>query len=219
MLLHFQLQELKTEDLSGSVLIALQRYFDSSSCWSRSIQWHFQTLRIYLHDFVSYDNHSQPFVCWASSAPQPLGCWGSGTPQVLLLRLLGGMRAGPGRTLECGGWHTAPVSRVQKAGLGAPAPRVPHVRSIPHPLRARCQPRRAAASSRGLLAAFVRAVLMARSILCRLKCQTTRVIHPGQMYAFSLFLSFPLNPTAAKGETMPSINTDGTTLLLRQIRG
>lgn len=45
------------------------------------------------------------------------------------------------------------------------------------------------------------------------------MIHPGQMYAFSLLLSFPLNPTAAKEETMPFINTDGTTWLLRQIRG
>lgn len=133
MLLHFQLQELKTEGLSGSVLIALQRYFDSSSCWSCLIQWHFQILRLYLHDFVCYHNHSQPFVCWDSSAPRPLGCWGSGTPRYCCTGLFLGMRAGPGQTLECDGWHPAPVSRVQKAGLGAPAPRVPHVLCIPCP--------------------------------------------------------------------------------------
>lgn len=41
------------------------------------------------------------------------------------------------------------------------------------------------------------------------------MIHPEKMYAFSLFLSFLLNPTAAKEETMPFVNTDGTTLLLK----
>lgn len=45
------------------------------------------------------------------------------------------------------------------------------------------------------------------------------MVHPKQMYAFSLFLSFLLNPTAAKEETMPFINTDGSTWILRQICG
>lgn len=74
MLLHFQLQELKTEGLSGSVLIALQWYLDSSGCWSCLIQWHFQILRIYLHDFVTYHNHSSLL---SAGTVQHLGPWGA----------------------------------------------------------------------------------------------------------------------------------------------
>lgn len=136
---------------------------------------------------------------------------------MLLHRLLGGMRA-LGRR-----WNAMTHSSCQqssKGRAGRPCPsgttRTQHSLS---PLRARCQPRRAAASSQGHLAAFVQAVLMARSILSRLECQTTRIIQPGKIHAFSLFLPFPLNPTATKEATMPFINTDGTTLLLRQICG
>lgn len=45
------------------------------------------------------------------------------------------------------------------------------------------------------------------------------MIHPGKMYAFSLFLSFPLNPIAAEEETMPFINTDGIALFRNQLCG
>lgn len=131
MLLHFQPQELKTVGLSGSILIAFQWYSDSSSCWSWLIQWHFQILRIYLHNVVTCHNHSQPSVCWDGLAPRPLGCWGSGTHRYCCT----GCSQGRGPWADAGmRWHTAPVSRVQKAGLGVPAPRVPHVHSIPCPL-------------------------------------------------------------------------------------
>lgn len=129
-----------------------------------------------------------------------------------------GRDEGPGQTLECDDTQllSAEFKRPGWASLPSGTTRTQHSLSS---LRARCQPRRAAASSQGHLAAFVQAVLMARSILSRLECQTTRIIQPGKMYAFSHFLPFPLNPTATKEATMPFINTDGTTLLLRQICG
>lgn len=94
MLLHFQLQELKTEALSGSVLIALQPYLGS---WNCVIQWHFQILRIDLHDVVTYHSHSQPFVLWDSVAARPLGH--AGVAAQAVRRDEG--RAGLGQTLEC----------------------------------------------------------------------------------------------------------------------
>lgn len=140
MLLHFQLQELKTEGLFGSVLIALQRYFDSSSCWSCLIQWHFQILRIYLHDVVSYHNHSQPFVRWDSSAPRPLGCWGSGTARYCCSGCSKGWGQGPGRRWNAMG-DTQPLLAEFKRPGWAPLPLGYHTyTAFLIPLRARCQP-------------------------------------------------------------------------------
>lgn len=126
MLLHFQLQELKTKGLSGSVLTAL---------------WQLKLPK--LRDTMAFPNTSD-ISSWLCHLPQPLpalsllGQFCTSALGVLRLRdtqvlLSGGVRAGPGQALECDGWHTAPVSRAQRAGPGAPAPRVPHVHSIPHP--------------------------------------------------------------------------------------
>lgn len=209
MLPHFQLQDLKTEGMSVSVLIALQRCFDSPS-------WRFRILRVYLHDVVNYPNHSQPFVCWHSLSPAPRGAGAQGHAGTAAVRRDEG---------RC--WNAmthSSCSQSSEAGLGVAAPRVPHVHSIPwtqHSL-SRYVPAVSPGQRPPLPWDTWQPLLMARSILCRLKCQATRMIHP-EMYAFSLFLSFflsfPLNPTAAKEETMPFVNTDGTTLLLRQICG
>lgn len=204
MLLHFQLQELKTEDVSGSVLTALRPYFDSSKLLDTN------GIPKYLGFIFSYPTHSHPLGCWGSGHARRYCCW------------MGGMRAGLGQALECGDtqlllWAGRPcpsgTTRTQNSLYTAFL-----VHGIPCPVTCPLSAPARAASSLGHLAAFVHG-----SILYRLKCQAARMIHPGKMYAFALFLSFflslPLNPTAAKEETMLFINTDGTTLLLRQICG
>lgn len=85
------------------------------------------------------------------------------------------------------------------------------------PLRARCQPRPAATSSLGHLAAFVDGE--EHSLQAKMPGNKNDPSGDVCIFTLSFFLSFPLNPTAAKEETMPFVNTDGTTLLLRQICG
>lgn len=213
MLPHFQLQDLKTEGMSVSVLIALQRCFDSPS-------WRFRILRVYLHDVVNYPNHSQPFVCWHSLSPAPRGAGAQGHAGTAAVRRDEG---------RC--WNAmthSSCSQSSEAGLGVAAPRVPHVHSIPWtqhsldtaflvPLRARCQPRPAATSSLGHLAAFVDGE--EHSLQAKMPGNKNDPSGDVCIFTLSFFLSFPLNPTAAKEETMPFVNTDGTTLLLRQICG